>query len=206
MSATLARKTPGVERSSPSPACRRSTTTPRCPTPASPTSFSRTGPCAARKHGLLPMLENLNKAMAPIEEAKVRVLPPPPIQGIGFAAGFTMQVELQDDSADYAKLARVVETTVAQCRLAVEHPAGLELVPRQDAAILDRRRSGEGAVAAGDRRPGVPGARRLSRLELRQPVHQVRPHLPGLRAGRLPISACASTTSTICRCATVPAP
>jgi HAE1 family hydrophobic/amphiphilic exporter-1 len=65
------------------------------------------------KQGLLPMVESLNKAMAPIEEAAVRVLPPPPIQGIGFAAGFTMQVELQDDSFDFAKLGRVVDTTVA---------------------------------------------------------------------------------------------
>jgi hydrophobic/amphiphilic exporter-1 (mainly G- bacteria), HAE1 family len=63
--------------------------------------------------GLLPMVESLNKAMAPIEEASVRVLPPPPIQGIGFAAGFTMQVELQDDSFDFAKLGNVVDTTVA---------------------------------------------------------------------------------------------
>jgi len=65
-----------------------------------------------KKDGLLPMVENLNKAMGEIEEAKVRVLPPPPIQGIGFSAGFTMQVNLQDASADYVKLARVVETTV----------------------------------------------------------------------------------------------
>ncbi len=66
-----------------------------------------------KKLGLLPMLESLNKAMAPVDDAIVRVLPPPPIQGIGFAAGFTMQVEMLDDSTDYAKLARVVDSTVA---------------------------------------------------------------------------------------------
>ena len=32
------------------------------------------------------------------------VIPPPPIQGIGNAGGFTMQVELRDGSFDYAKL------------------------------------------------------------------------------------------------------
>ncbi len=32
------------------------------------------------------------------------VLPPPPIQGIGNAAGFTMQIELRDGSFDLAKL------------------------------------------------------------------------------------------------------
>jgi HAE1 family hydrophobic/amphiphilic exporter-1 len=66
-----------------------------------------------KAQGLLPMLESLNRAMDKVEEAKVRVLPPPPIQGIGFSAGFTMQVNLQDSSADYAKLARVVDTSVS---------------------------------------------------------------------------------------------
>jgi len=65
-----------------------------------------------KKQALLPMLESLNNAMGAVEEANVRVLPPPPIQGIGFSAGFTMQVNLQDASADYVKLARVVQTTV----------------------------------------------------------------------------------------------
>jgi hydrophobic/amphiphilic exporter-1 (mainly G- bacteria), HAE1 family len=66
-----------------------------------------------KAQGLLPMLENLNRELGAIEEASVRVLPPPPIQGVGFAAGFTMQVNLQDSSADYVKLARVVDTSVA---------------------------------------------------------------------------------------------
>ena len=65
------------------------------------------------KLGLLPMLTSLNSAMAPIEEATVRVLPPPPIQGIGNAAGVTLQIELQDNSLDFAKLGSVVDTTVA---------------------------------------------------------------------------------------------
>jgi len=65
-----------------------------------------------KAQSLLPMYTNLNKALAQIEEANVRVLPPPPIQGIGFAAGFTMQIELQDNSLDFNKLARVVDATV----------------------------------------------------------------------------------------------
>jgi hydrophobic/amphiphilic exporter-1 (mainly G- bacteria), HAE1 family len=60
--------------------------------------------------GLLPMLTGLNRAMSTIEEANVRVLPPPPIQGIGFAAGFTMQVEMQDNSLDFAKLGGIINT------------------------------------------------------------------------------------------------
>jgi HAE1 family hydrophobic/amphiphilic exporter-1 len=60
--------------------------------------------------GLLPMLTGLNSAMSTIEQAIVRVLPPPPIQGIGFAAGFTMQVEMQDNSLDFTKLGSIVNT------------------------------------------------------------------------------------------------
>ena len=59
------------------------------------------------------MLTSLNDAMQQVEEAQVRVLPPPPIQGVGFAAGFTMQINLEDGSSDYDKLARVVHTTVS---------------------------------------------------------------------------------------------
>jgi hydrophobic/amphiphilic exporter-1 (mainly G- bacteria), HAE1 family len=66
-----------------------------------------------KKLGLLPMLESLNRAFAPIEQATVRVLPPPPIQGIGFAAGFTMQVELKDNSMDFAKLGGIVQSMLA---------------------------------------------------------------------------------------------
>ena len=63
--------------------------------------------------GLLPMLTGLNNVMGTIEEAVVRVLPPPPIQGIGFAAGFTMQIEMQDNSLDFVKLGSVVNTIVS---------------------------------------------------------------------------------------------
>ena len=46
----------------------------------------------------------------------VRVLPPPPIQGIGFAAGFTMQVEMRDNSYDFVKLGNIVDTIAGECR------------------------------------------------------------------------------------------
>jgi hydrophobic/amphiphilic exporter-1 (mainly G- bacteria), HAE1 family len=65
------------------------------------------------KLGLLPMLTSLNSAMAPIEDAMVRVLPPPPIQGIGNAAGVTMQIEMRDNSQDFTRLGSVVDTVVA---------------------------------------------------------------------------------------------
>src|SRR4051794_15345275 len=46
----------------------------------------------------------LNAKLSAVSEARVLVVPPPPIQGIGNAAGFAMQVELRDGSSDYGKL------------------------------------------------------------------------------------------------------
>ena len=66
-----------------------------------------------KAQGLLPIFNALNTAMSGIEEATVRVLPPPPIQGIGNAAGVTMQVELRDNSSDYPKLQSIVDTIMA---------------------------------------------------------------------------------------------
>src|SRR6201995_3480957 len=53
---------------------------------------------------LRSLVYGLNDKVAPIMEARTLVLPPPPIQGIGNAAGFAMQVELRDGNTDFAKL------------------------------------------------------------------------------------------------------
>src|SRR5437763_2412697 len=42
---------------------------------------------------LLSLFNGLNQRLADIPEARILVVPPPPIQGIGNAAGFSMQVE-----------------------------------------------------------------------------------------------------------------
>ncbi len=61
---------------------------------------------------LRSLYTSVNEAMAAIEEGRVLVLPPPPIQGIGNAGGFTMQIELRDGSFDLAKLQSIVGTIV----------------------------------------------------------------------------------------------
>ncbi len=53
---------------------------------------------------LASLYATLNKSLSDMEDGRVLVLPPPPIQGIGNAAGFTMQIELRDGSFDLAKL------------------------------------------------------------------------------------------------------
>src|SRR6201999_292983 len=62
---------------------------------------------------LLSLFNGLNQRLSVIEEARILVVPPPPIQGIGNAAGFAMQVELRDGNADYSKLQAVTNAIVA---------------------------------------------------------------------------------------------
>ncbi len=71
-------------------------------------------PWSARGAGedLRSLYLGLNSALGTIEEARTIVLPPPPIQGVGNAAGVTMQLELRDSSFDLAKLQAALDTFV----------------------------------------------------------------------------------------------
>jgi hydrophobic/amphiphilic exporter-1 (mainly G- bacteria), HAE1 family len=60
------------------------------------------------------LYETLSQRLSQIESARVLVVPPPPIQGIGQSGGFQMQVELSDGSFDYAKLQRVTDLMVSE--------------------------------------------------------------------------------------------
>jgi hydrophobic/amphiphilic exporter-1 (mainly G- bacteria), HAE1 family len=61
---------------------------------------------------LLSLYTGLNASLGQLPDARVIVLPPPPIQGIGNASGFTMQVELRDGSFDLAKLQGTTDAMV----------------------------------------------------------------------------------------------
>jgi hydrophobic/amphiphilic exporter-1 (mainly G- bacteria), HAE1 family len=61
---------------------------------------------------LRSLVYGLNDKLATIMEARAMVLPPPPIQGIGNAAGFAMQVQLRDGNNDYAKLQAITSAMV----------------------------------------------------------------------------------------------
>lgn len=67
-----------------------------------------------RSEGLLPLYNQLNQIAMKTLGAKVLVVPPPPIQGLGMSGGFQMQVELQDGSFDYRKLQQVTDQLVSQ--------------------------------------------------------------------------------------------
>ena len=63
----------------------------------------------------LPALyAKLNQVAAKTLDAKVMVVVPPPIQGLGLSGGFQMQLELQDGSFDYQKLQEVTDQLIAR--------------------------------------------------------------------------------------------
>ncbi|MGY3531999.1 efflux RND transporter permease subunit [Bradyrhizobium sp. USDA 4452] len=65
---------------------------------------------------LRSLVYGLNDKLAVIPEARILVIPPPPIQGIGNAAGFAMQVQLRDGNADYGKLQAVTGAVVSNAQ------------------------------------------------------------------------------------------
>jgi HAE1 family hydrophobic/amphiphilic exporter-1 len=64
---------------------------------------------------LRTVFPRLSQALDAVD-ARVIVLPPPPIQGIGNAGGFTMQVELRDGSSDFEKLQNITGTMVTNAQ------------------------------------------------------------------------------------------
>ncbi|HSW93229.1 MAG TPA: efflux RND transporter permease subunit [Gammaproteobacteria bacterium] len=67
------------------------------------------------KNESLPVLfKKLNEIAVDTLDAKVLVMIPPPIQGLGNGAGFQMQVELQDGSFDYRKLQAATDLLIHQ--------------------------------------------------------------------------------------------
>ncbi|MDR6667640.1 multidrug efflux RND transporter permease subunit [Rhizobium sp. 1399] len=61
---------------------------------------------------LLSIYQHLNGALQNVLVAKTLVIVPPPIQGVGNASGFTMQVELKNGVSDYVLLQSLTDTIV----------------------------------------------------------------------------------------------
>ena len=62
---------------------------------------------------LRSLFVGLNEMLSVIEEARILVIPPPPIQGIGNAAGFAMQLQLRDGNSDFGKLQAIAGAMVS---------------------------------------------------------------------------------------------
>jgi HAE1 family hydrophobic/amphiphilic exporter-1 len=63
---------------------------------------------------LKSLYQKLARDLGQLEGARVQVVPPPPIQGIGMSGGFQMQVELTDGTFDYRKLQRISDLLVSE--------------------------------------------------------------------------------------------
>ena len=88
---------------------------------------------------LRSLVVGLNQKLAAIPEARILVIPPPPIQGIGNAAGFAMQIELRDGNADFGKLqaitAAMVSSAQTQSALQRVNSSFRSMVPQFDVDI-----------------------------------------------------------------------
>jgi hydrophobic/amphiphilic exporter-1 (mainly G- bacteria), HAE1 family len=88
---------------------------------------------------LRSLFVGLNEKLSVIPEARILVIPPPPIQGIGNAAGFAMQVELRDGNSDFAKLQAVTNAIIssAQSQSALQRVSSSfrSMVPQFDVEI-----------------------------------------------------------------------
>ncbi|MEO6848608.1 MAG: efflux RND transporter permease subunit [Chthoniobacterales bacterium] len=69
-----------------------------------------------KAEGLLPMYENIRKAVLSVQDANSLVLVPPPITGLGLSGGFQMQINLTDGSFDYKKLQDAAYAIAAEAR------------------------------------------------------------------------------------------
>lgn len=95
----------------------------------------------------------LNSKLANLNEAEAFVLVPPPIQGIGNAGGFTMQVELRDGSFDYGRLQamtrNLIETGATQSGLQRLRTSFRAEAPQIDVTV-DRMKAESLHVSVGD--------------------------------------------------------
>jgi len=65
-----------------------------------------------KSEDLLSLYTKMNQIAKKTLDAKVMVVVPPPIQGLGLSGGFQMQVELQDGSFDYLKLQKITDKLI----------------------------------------------------------------------------------------------
>jgi hydrophobic/amphiphilic exporter-1 (mainly G- bacteria), HAE1 family len=106
-----------------------------------------------KSEGLLPTYLALTSSLSNLPDGKVLVVPPPPIQGIGNAGGFTMEVELRDGSFDFGKLEDVSGEIAlrgsSQSGLGQVQTASAALAPEYDVDV-DRVKASTLGVAMGD--------------------------------------------------------
>lgn len=102
---------------------------------------------------LLSLYNKLNKLASATLDAKVMVVVPPPIQGLGLSGGFQMQLELTDGTFDYQKLQNVTDQMIKR---ASYQPEVKQLITSfrastpQVSAPMDRTKAQSLGVSLGD--------------------------------------------------------
>ncbi|KTC66295.1 multidrug efflux pump (plasmid) [Legionella adelaidensis] len=102
---------------------------------------------------LLSLYTKLNDIAAKTLDAKVLVVVPPPIQGLGLSGGFQMQVELQDGSFDYQKLQNVTDQLIQnslQIAVVQKLMTSFRAFVPQVSAPINRTKAESVGVALGD--------------------------------------------------------
>lgn len=106
-----------------------------------------------KSEDMLHMYKNLSEIASQTLGAKILVMVPPPIQGLGMSGGFQMQLELQDGSFDYRKLQSATDTLI---RYASQQPELQRLMTSfrasvpQVSAPINRVKAESLGVAVGD--------------------------------------------------------
>jgi len=68
----------------------------------------------AHDQDLISIFKHMSAGLVSLQDGRAIILPPPPIQGIGNAGGFAMQLELLGGSFNYAKLNEVAQQVVKE--------------------------------------------------------------------------------------------
>ncbi len=152
----------------------------------------------AKGQDLVSLLTGLQKKIESISDGRAFVLVPPPIQGIGNAGGFQMQVQLLGGSFNYTKLndatQAVVNTAKANPQMQrISH----DLSTGCSTCRPHRRSCPSGNLAS----PGwrcVCRANLLRWFDLYQSIQQIRSLATSLCAGRIAVPSAAGRPSRIC--------
>jgi HAE1 family hydrophobic/amphiphilic exporter-1 len=148
----------------------------------------------SKRDDLRALFPRLSQALSAVD-ARVITLPPPPIQGIGNAGGFTMQVELRDGSADFAKLQSITSTIVAnaQSQTALQRVStSFRAAAPQIRVDVDRVKAQTLHVSVDQVFATLATYFGSSYVELRCSVQQIRPRVSSLCPGRRRVPAAAT--------------
>ena len=107
----------------------------------------------AKDQDLLSIYERLQGALTSLPDGRIYLLPPPPIQGIGNAGGFQMQVEMLGGSFDYRKLNNYTQQIIDEANKdpRLQHVlTTLRTDSPQVALTVDRARAQTLRVSVGD--------------------------------------------------------